>query len=372
MFDVLVVGAGLSGSTSARILAEAGYRILIVERRKHVGGNVYDEKNKYGITIHKYGPHIFHTNFSDVWKFLNRFTEFRYYQHRVMSYVEGRFLEFPINVSTLEKVFGKSLSVDEASELLEREVKSSRFNVPPRNFRDAVVSQVGERLYELFFKNYTIKQWGRDPEELSPDLAKRIPVRLSFDSRYFSDRYQGIPALGYTQMVKNMLKHENISIMLGADYFDVKDLFKPKLTVYTGELDRFFDYVHGKLEYRSLRFEEKTLDLEYYQPVATVNYPNDYDWTRITEFKHFLSERSSKTTLFYEYPSSEGEPFYTVPTPENASRKEKYMEEVEKLERTREYLFVGRLAEYEYYNMDAVVKRAIDKLRAWLEGSSRS
>lgn len=365
LFKIIVIGSGLAGSTAARILAEKGYKVLVIERLKHVAGHCHDQKNENNITIHTYGPHIFHTNNKKVWDFVNRFTEFHYYQHRVLSYVEGRFVPFPINRDTIAQVFGIELPTYEVEEFLQKEVKKSRFNDPPKNFRDVVVSQVGERLYELFFKNYTIKQWEKDPEELLPDVARRIPIRTSRDDRYFSDKYQGIPKWGYTKMVERMLDHPNIHILLGTDYFEVRDLFKPKLTVYTGELDKFFDYVHGKLEYRSLRFKWKTIDKEYYQPVAVVNYPNDYDWTRITEYKHFLGEKSEKTTVCYEYPSAEGEPYYIVMTPENMERRERYLKEVEKLEKTGEYIFVGRLAEYKYYNMDQVIEKAIEKISGW-------
>ena len=368
-FEVLVVGSGLSGATAARILAEAGHRVLVIEKRSHIGGNVYDFRDEAGVRVHKYGPHIFHTTSKRVWDFLRQFTTFRLYQHKVLSFVEGRLVPFPINVQTLREVFGiKDLNIYDARELLEKEVKGSKFNDPPRNFRDVVVSQVGERLYELFFKGYTVKQWERDPEELSPEVAKRIPVRFNFDDRYFSDKYQGIPEKGYTEMMNRMLDHENISLFLNVDYFEVRDLFKPKLTVYTGRLDRFFDNAYGQLEYRSLRFEYKTLDMEWYQPVATVNYPSDYDFTRITEFKHFLREATSKTTIAFEYPAKEGEPFYVVLTEDNEKKRDLYLKEVKKLEKSGEFLFMGRLAEYKYYNMDQAVLRAIAKVEAWFKG----
>lgn len=366
-YDAIIVGTGLSGSTTARILAEAGYKVLVIEKHKHIAGHCHDYKDTNGITIHTYGPHIFHTNNKKVWDFVNQFTDFHYYQHRVLSYVEGKLIPFPINRDTLVEVFGINIATYEVEEFLEKEVKKSKFNTPPKNFRDVVVSQVGERLYELFFKNYTIKQWERDPEELAPDVAKRIPIRTNRDDRYFSDKYQGIPKEGYTKMVERMLDHPNISLMLGVDYFEVRDLFKPKLTVYTGELDRFFDYVYGELEYRSLRLELKTIEQEYYQPMAVVNYPNDYDWTRITEYKHFLNEKSEKTTVCYEYPLSKGEPYYIVMTQENMERREKYMKEVEKLEKSGEYLFIGRLAEYKYYNMDQVIEAAMEKIKERLK-----
>ncbi|MEM1673021.1 MAG: UDP-galactopyranose mutase [Archaeoglobaceae archaeon] len=365
--DCLVVGAGLAGSTAARILAESGRRVVVVEKMKHVAGHCHDYKDENNITVHSHGPHIFHTNNKRVWDFVNKFSDFHYYQHRVMSYVEGRLVPFPINRDTICLVFGIELATHEVEEFLEKEVKRSKFNDPPRNFKDVVVSQVGERLYELFFKNYTVKQWGRDPEELLPDVARRIPLRTNRDDRYFSDKYQGIPRQGYTRMVENILNHPNIVLMLGVDYFEVGEFFKPKLTVYTGELDRFFDYAYGRLEYRSLRLELKTFDEEYYQPVAVVNYPNDYDWTRTTEYKHFLNEKSMRTTVCFEYPLPEGEPYYVVMTQDNMEKREKYMKEVERLEKTGEYIFVGRLAEYKYYNMDQVIERVFEKLSQWLK-----
>jgi len=367
LFDAIIIGAGLAGATAARILAEAGKRVLVIERYRHVAGHCHDYRNEHGITVHAHGPHIFHTNNRKVWDFVNRFTEFCYYQHKVLSYVEGKFVPFPINRDTICQIFGVDIPTYEVSDFLEREVKRSKFNTPPKNFRDVVVSQVGERLYELFFKNYTIKQWERDPEELLPEVAKRIPIRTNRDDRYFSDKYQGIPKRGYTRMVENMLNHENIAVMTGVDYFEVKDLFKPELTVYTGELDRFFDYAFGKLEYRSLKLEMKTYDVEHYQPVAVVNYPNDYDWTRITEYKHFLNEKSDKTTVCFEYPLASGEPYYIVMTGDNMEKREKYMREVSKLEVSGEYLFVGRLAEYKYYNMDEAIEVSMKKVLEWIK-----
>jgi len=362
-YDVVIVGAGLAGSTAARILAENGKKVLIVERHKHLAGHCHDYRNESGITIHTYGPHIFHTNNKKVWNFVNKFSEFHYYQHRVLSYADGKLIPFPINRDTLAEVFGIQLATYEVEPFLEKEVKRSKFNDPPMNFRDVVVSQVGERLYELFFKNYTMKQWERDPEELAPEVASRIPVRTNRDDRYFADKYQGIPKHGYTKLVENMLDHPNISILLGVDYFEIRDSLKTKLTVYTGQLDEFFDYAYGELEYRSLRLEIKTIDKEYYQPAAVVNYPNDYDWTRITEYKYFLNEKSDKTTVCFEYPLAKGESYYIVMTEGNMDKRDKYMKEVERLEKTGEYLFVGRLAEYKYYNMDQVIEASIRKLQ---------
>ncbi|MCE5256632.1 MAG: UDP-galactopyranose mutase [Spirochaetaceae bacterium] len=361
-YDVIIVGAGLSGSTAARVLAEKGKKVLVVEKHRHVAGHCHDYRNEYGITVHTYGPHIFHTNDAAAWKFASRFTDFHFFQHRVLSYADGQLIPFPINADTINQVFGISIGVDEVEGFLASQVAHSSFNSPPKNFRDAVVSQIGKRLYSTFFEEYTRKQWGRDPELLSPEVAKRIPVRTNRDGRYFSDHYQGIPARGYTAMIDSMLDHPNISLMLGTDWFDIREDLDAKTTIFTGELDRFFDYKFGKLEYRSLDLVLKTLDQESYQNVAVVNYPNDYDWTRITEYKKFLDEKSPWTTVCFEYPKQEGEPFYVVMTDDNMAKRDKYMQEVEKLEASGSWLFIGRLAEYKYYNMDQVISATLQKV----------
>ena len=367
----VVVGAGLAGASAARILAEADKRVLVIERLRHVAGHAYDEFDENGILIHKYGPHIFHTKEKKVFDFVSKFTNWHYYQHRVLSYVDGMLVPFPINRDTINSLFGVNISTSQVEEFLKKEVESSDFNDPPQNFEDAVISQVGRRLYEKFFKNYTIKQWNRDPRELSADIARRIPTRSNRDGRYFSDRYQGLPKFGYTKMVENILNHPNISLLTNCDYFEIKDELKPNLTVYTGELDKFFDYSNGELEYRSLELIFETLEETQHQQVAVVNYPNDYDWTRITEFKLITGQRSNKTVLCYEYPKDKGEPYYIVMSEENMKKRAMYMKEVEKLEKSGEYLFVGRLAEYKYYNMDQVILASMEKISRWLKGYSR-
>lgn len=366
MFDAIVVGSGLAGACSARILAENGKRVLVIERRRQIAGNCYDEKNDAGITVHKYDSHIFHTNSKKCWDFVNRFADFNGFQHRVLSYAQGNFYPFPINRDTLGAVFGVSLSNAEVAPFLEKQVQAAHFNPQIKNFRDAVVSQVGDTLYDLFFGNYTSKQWGRNPEELMPELAKRIPVRANSDARYFTDRYQGLPVHGYTDMVKNMLAHDNISLMLGADYFEVKDMLRSKLLVFTGEMDRFFEYRDGSLDYRSVKIEFETLAEESYQPACVVNYPNDYDFTRITEFKKMTLEKSPSTTICREYPSAKGEKLYIVPDEKNRKCREEYMRRVKVLEESGSHLFIGRLAEYKYYNMDAVILSSMEKTEAWL------
>jgi UDP-galactopyranose mutase len=271
--------------------------------------------------------------------------------------------------------FELDIETTDVKEVLKQEVENSSFSDPPQNFEDQVISQVGERLYKAFFKNYTQKQWGKNPRNLSADIAKRVPVRDNLDDRYFSDKHQGIPEHGFTYLFTKMLDHPNIDILLNTDYFDIKLPYKPELMVYTGELDSFFDYKYGKLEYRSLEFRYETLEQEYFQcangscrsnlfqPAAVVNYPGDEPWTRITEYKQFLDEKTDKTTLCYEYPRDYGEPYYVIINDENLKKRELYMKEVEKLEVGGDFLFMGRLAEYKYYNMDQAVESAINKIK---------
>ncbi len=354
-YNYLIVGAGFSGAViSERLASQLDKKVLLLEKRDHIGGNAYDFYNEYGILVHKYGPHIFHTNFDDVWNYLSQFTEWNGYQHRVLAYVDGKKVPIPINLTTVNTLLNKSFTEDELKDYFDNiRIKLPQIN----NSRDVIVSQVGEYLYERFFKNYTYKQWGVYPEKLSPEVTKRIPVRLNSDDRYFSDKYQGLPSDGYTKLFKRMLSHKNITIMLNTDYKEVINDIKFKRIIYTGPVDYFFDYKYGKLPYRSLRFESETIEQEYFQEVAVVNYPNDYDFTRITEFKHMTLQKHPKTTIFREYPESEGEPFYPMPMDEALYIYHKYQEEARKLESV---YFIGRLAEYKYYNMDQVVKKALE------------
>jgi len=361
--DVIIVGAGVSGCTAARILADKGKKVLILEKRSHTGGNCYDYKNELGITIQKYGPHIFHTNSEEVWEFLNRFTGFNNYEHRVLSNRNGRFFPVPINKKTVCDFFNLDINTTDVKKVLRQEVENSFFNDPPENFEDQVISQVGERLYKAFFQNYTKKQWRKDPKNLSADIAKRVPVRDNLDDKYFSDKYQGIPSNGFSDMFIKMLDYPNIDILLNTDYFDVKIPYEPELIVYTGELDMFFDYKYGELEYRSLKFRYENLEKENFQPAAVVNYPGNESWTRITEYKQFLNEKNDSTTLCYEYPADSGEPYYVVINNDNLKKRELYMQEVKKLEDQGNFLFTGRLAEYKYYNIDQAIEGAMVKVK---------
>ena len=363
--QVLVVGAGLAGCVVSRVMAENGYSILVVEKRRHIAGQCYDEQNQYGITVHRYGPHIFHTNDREAWEFVNRFADFNGYQHRVLSYVHGAYVPYPVNRTTINELFGTRLSNDEVHSFLQQKAAPFK-SCAGDNFAAAVKAQVGEELYHWLVENYTRSQWECDPEELSAELSGRIPVRSNDDSRYFTDKYQGLPRGGYTRMAANMLDHPNIRILLGCDYFEAADQLKRELTVYTGELDRFFDYRDGRLMYRSVRIEGEDLMQDAYQPAAVVNYPNDYDFTRITEFKKMTLESSPYTSICREYPSASGEPFYIVPTRGNLDKRDAYLTEVARLESQGTHLFVGRLAQYRYYNMDQVISAAMEKAREWL------
>lgn len=362
----LVIGAGLAGATAARLLADNGETVTVIERQAHIGGSCADEKTTSGLTYHQYGPHIFHTNLRPVWDFCQRFTQFNLYQHRVLSYVDGQMLPFPINRDTICQLYGIKIGIREVEAFLADEVARSTFHVPPGNFTDAVVGQVGRFLYEKFFMNYTRKQWATDPESLSAEIAGRIPIRFNRDDRYFTDLYQGLPENGYTEMFSKMLDHPAIDIQTSVDYFEHRSEFdrpgRYDLTVFTGQLDRYFDLAYGSLDYRSVRFEFRELDMERFQPCAVVNYPNDYDFTRITEYRHMTGEKSDRTVIGMEYPTDRGIPCYVVLNQENAGKRQAYMDHVQDLEEQGHVLFAGRLAEYRYYNMDQVIASVMKKV----------
>ena len=353
--DVLIVGAGLAGSVSARVLAEAGRQVLVIDKRNHIGGNAYDTYDGYGVLIHPYGPHIFHTNAKRIIEWLSRFTDWRFYEHRVLASVEGQLLPIPINRTTLNRLYGLNLDEKGAAAWLER-VREPRD--PIRTSEDVVLNSVGRDLCEKFFRGYTRKQWGLDLSELSAGVAARIPTRTNDDDRYFTDTYQFMPRDGYTAMFRRILDHPNITVQLNTDYFALRDRLKVSHTVYTGPIDAFFDYCYGRLPYRSLHFEHLHLpNTPQFQSVGTVNYPNDHEYTRITEFKHLTGQAHRGTSIVREYPQSEGEPYYPIPRPENEALYKRY----EELAQARaDVTFVGRLAQYRYYNMDQVVGAALN------------
>jgi UDP-galactopyranose mutase len=354
MFDYLVVGAGFAGSVIAERLARAAdKKILLVDRRPHIGGNAYDHYNDDGLLVHKYGPHIFHTNSRDVFDYLSQFTEWRPYQHRVQAWVDGQLLPIPINLDTVNRMYGLNLTSFELDAFFERVAEKCD---AIRTSEDVIVSKVGRELYNKFFRNYTRKQWGMDPSELDAQVTARIPVRTNRDDRYFTDTYQAMPRHGYTRMFENMLDHRNIKILLNTDYREIEDVIPYREMIYTGPIDEFFDYRFGKLPYRSLQFTFETVDNEWAQPVAVINYPNDHAYTRVTEFKHVTGQIHPKTSLVYEYPTAEGDPYYPVPRPENMELYKQYQVLAEE---TPGVWFVGRLATYKYYNMDQVTAQAL-------------
>jgi UDP-galactopyranose mutase len=354
MFDYMIVGAGFAGSVLAeRLATQLDAKILMVDKRNHIAGNAYDFYNDAGILVHKYGPHIFHTNSEKVFDYLSRFTEWRPYEHRVLASVDGQLVPMPINADTLNRLYGLHLTCHEVEGYLSSlatpcaQIKTSE---------DVVVSRVGKDLYEKFFRNYTRKQWGLDPSELDASVTSRVPVRTTRDDRYFTDQFQAMPLHGYTRMFEKMLDHPNIRIMLNTSYNDIKDEVRFRELIFTGPVDEYFDYCYGQLPYRSLRFEHQTMDRAQYQPAPVVNFPNEHPYTRITEFKYLTGQEHSKTSIVFEYPRSEGDPYYPIPQPKNAELYKKYKAMADALPDVH---FVGRLGTYKYYNMDQVVAQAL-------------
>ena len=354
MFDYLIVGAGFAGSVLAeRLASQDDARVLIVDRRPHIGGNAYDYYDDAGILVHRYGPHIFHCNSPEIFAYLSQFTGWRPYQHRVLASVDGQLVPIPINLDTVNALYGLSLTSFQLEEFLAG-VAEPKAEI--RTAEDAVVSKVGRDLYQKFFRGYTRKQWGLDPSELDAQVTARIPTRTNRDDRYFTDRYQVMPRHGYTRMFERMLDHPNIKVMLNTDYREINQFVPYREIIYSGPIDEFFDRCYGPLPYRSLEFAFETVEAETYQAVGTVNYPNDYEFTRITEFKHLTGQVHPRSTIVREYPRPEGDPYYPIPRPENAERYAQYRALADQ---TPGATFVGRLATYQYYNMDQVVAQAL-------------
>jgi UDP-galactopyranose mutase len=358
VFDWLIVGAGFAGSVIAQQIAtERDEQVLLIDRRPHIGGNAYDRYDGAGILFHQYGPHIFHTNSKMIFDYLSQFTAWRPYEHRVLARVDDMLLPIPINLDTVNRLYNLNLT----SEELEGWFASQAEPVEEiRTSEDVVVSKVGRDLYQKFFEGYTKKQWGVYPSELDKSVTSRVPTRTNRDDRYFGDEYQFMPAGGYTRMFEKMVSHPNIKIMLQTDYAEIKNKIPHRRTVYTGPVDEFFGFRLGKLPYRSLRFDHITLDEEWHQPVAVVNYPQTEQYTRVTEYKHLTGQVHPQTTITYEYPSDKGDPYYPVPRAENQALYKKY--EALALG-ARDVWFVGRLATYRYYNMDQVVGQALSTFR---------
>jgi len=367
MYDYLIVGAGFAGTVVAeRLASQANKKILLIDKRNHIGGNTYDHYDEHGILIHKYGPHIFHTNSKHVFDYLSQFTKWRWYEHEVLAHVDGQFVPIPINLNTINKLYGLNLD----SEKMESFFASKAVKLQHiKTSEDVVVSKVGTELYEKFFKGYTKKQWGLDPCELDATVTARIPTRINCDNRYFTDTYQAMPKNGYTKMFEQMISNPNIHVVLNADFKDVQNEIKYKQLIYTGPIDGYFDYCFGKLPYRSIEFKFETLEKELVQPTATINYPQVHPYTRSTEFKYLTGQIHHKTTIVYEYPQAEGEPYYPIPRGENALLYKQY----EKLASTvPNVYFTGRLGTYKYYNMDQVIAQSLTLFKKIMETEEKN
>jgi UDP-galactopyranose mutase len=354
-YDYLIVGAGFAGSVLAERLAEGlGKRVLLIDRRDHVGGNAYDHLDEAGVLVHRYGPHIFHTNAQRIVDYLSRFTEWRPYEHRVLAQVDGHQVPIPINLTTLNTLFGLSMDEAHAEAFLAQRAEPVE---SIRTSEDVVVSQIGRELYEKFFRGYTRKQWGLDPSQLDKSVTSRVPTRTNTDDRYFTDQFQMMPLHGYTRMFERMLDHPNIDVLLATDFKTVRQRISYEELVYCGPIDEYFDHCFGRLPYRSLRFQHETMDQAQFQPVAVVNYPDEaVPYTRITEYKHLTGQQHPRTSVTYEFPCAEGDPYYPVPRPENAELYKRYKALADE---TPGVTFLGRLGTYKYYNMDQVVGQAL-------------
>lgn len=354
MFDYLIVGAGFAGSVLAERLAHgSNKKVLLCDKRSHIGGNAYDHYNEAGVLVHKYGPHIFHTNSREVFEYLSRFTEWRSYEHRVRAQVDGQIVPIPINLDTVNTLYGLSLTSFEVEDFFKK-VAEPIDHI--RTSEDVVVSQVGRELYEKFFRNYTRKQWGLDPSELDSSVTSRIPTRTNRDDRYFTDTYQAMPLHGFTRMFENMLDHPNIKVLLNCDYREIEKEIPFREMIYTGPVDAFFGYCYGKLPYRSLEFKHETRNVAQFQSAPVINYPNEQLYTRVTEFKYLTGQEHAKTSIVYEFPRSEGDAYYPIPRKENAALYARYKALADKSPGIH---FVGRLATYKYYNMDQIVGQAL-------------
>lgn len=361
--QVLVVGCGFAGAVSARMLADAGVSVRVLEKRTHIAGNAYDCVDAHGVLIHEFGPHIFHTNSKKVFEYLSRFTDWRFYEHRVLAKVGEQLLPIPINRTTLNQLYGLQLSEDEVQPYLDS-VREPKDEI--KTSADVVLNSVGPDLCNKFFRGYTKKQWGVELEALSAGVAARIPTRTNDDDRYFTDTFQFMPAKGYTAMFDSMLNHALIEVETGREFHKGLDDVGMDHVIYTGPVDAYFDCQLGKLPYRSLRFEHSHVATqEAFQVTGTVNYPCEEDFTRITEFKYLTGQQCQGTSIVREFPTAEGDPYYPIPMKANQELYERYAQLADGL--SDEVTFIGRLAQYRYYNMDQVVAAAMVKAEQLLE-----
>jgi UDP-galactopyranose mutase len=356
-WDYLIVGAGYAGAVLAeRLASQRGARCLVIDRRDHIGGNSHDHYDAAGVLLHTYGPHYFRTNSDRIREYLSQFTEWHAVEYKILSWTHGRFWQFPINLNTFEQIVGHPSSSEEMEATL------AQWRVPiaePKNSEEVIISQVGTKLYEMFFKNYTQKQWKRDPRDLDASVCGRIPIRTNRDDRYLSEKFQALPKDGYTAMFRRILAHPNIEVRLKTDFREARQHIQYRHLIYTGPIDEYFDHCYGPLPYRSLRFEPETLQQEFFQPAMQVNYPNDHDFTRIVEIKHATGQKLPVTTIVREYPEDFGhgrEPYYPIPAPDARALYQRY---ADRAAAEKGVSFVGRLATYRYYNMDQVVGMAL-------------
>ncbi len=356
-YDYVIVGAGFAGAVLAeRLASQSNQRCLVLDRRDHIAGNAYDFQDEAGVLLHAYGPHYFRTNSQRIIDYLSQFTEWHKVEYRILSWAEGQYWQFPINLNTFEQLVGHPSTPEEMQATLDE------WRVPiehPANSEEVIISQVGTKLYEMFFKNYTRKQWQRDPSELAASVCGRIPVRTNRDDRYLAEKFQALPSRGYTQLFQKMLQHPNIEVRLNSDFRKIQAQLRYRRLIFTGPVDEYFDHQLGRLPYRSLRFERETLQQEYFQPVMQVNYPNEHDYTRIVEIKHATGQLLPATTIVREYPQAhtpDSEPYYPIPADE---AKAMYQQYAELATQEKHVTFVGRLANYRYLNMDQVVGMAL-------------
>ncbi len=357
----LIVGAGFSGAVLAFLIAEKlNEHVIVIDRRAHIAGNSFDYRDNNNIMIHKYGPHIFHTESEKVWNFLKPFCDFNQYMHKGYAIVDGIGISLPFNINTLYKIFPKTLALRLEEKLLDKFKYNTKVPISEfKNQDDKDLNFLANYIYEKIFLYYTIKQWGVTPEELDNSVTARVPVLIGRDDRYFQDKYQGIPLEGYTKLIENMLNHPNIEVILNTDFSQIKESFDK--IFYTGSVDEYFNYEFGQLPYRSVYFKFEEKNCEYYQPNSIVNYPCNYDYTRINEYKHFLNDKSDKTVIAKEYSeffeAGKNERFYPIPNTNNRNLYNKYLEKAQSINNV---YFLGRLGDYVYQNMDKAILRAIN------------